>query len=126
MNAVAHEMDLYVNFHSCGNVEAMIPVFITAGFDFWEGQDNANNKTTILENSGDKLAQVSITLGDPATTDEDLKRWISDQVNTVGKSGRFIPYYFETKADGTFDSYELFYSLSRELYNELYHNSNII
>ncbi|SHJ14446.1 uroporphyrinogen decarboxylase family protein [Parasporobacterium paucivorans] len=117
MNAAAHDMGLYVNYHCCGNVEPMIPLFIEAGFDLWEGQDNANNKLSIMENYGDKMAQVSIMVGDPALPDEDLRKLITDLVNTVGKTGRFIPYYIETNPDRSFDSYELFYVLSRELYS---------
>ncbi|MFR5471311.1 MAG: hypothetical protein ACLTG7_07210 [Romboutsia sp.] len=39
MNDAAHEMGLYVNFHSCGCVGNQIENFIAAGFDSWEGQD---------------------------------------------------------------------------------------
>ena len=48
MNDAAHEMGLYVNFHSCGCVGNQIENFIASGFDSWEGQDACNDKVGIF------------------------------------------------------------------------------
>ena len=44
MNKAAHEMGVYVNYHSCGCVGNLIPYYIEAGFDFWEGQITATTR----------------------------------------------------------------------------------
>ena len=90
MNDAAHEMGLYVNFHSCGCVGNQIENFIASGFDSWEGQDACNDKVGILEKYSDKLAQVSSFSPDPdgKLTDEEYAGGsVEDEEAEVDLSG---------------------------------------
>lgn len=117
MNEAAHKMGLYVNYHSCGCVGNQIENFCDAGFDFWEGQDNCNNKTEILEKFGERLGQISVFMPSPELDDEEFEKYIENQIYTMGKEGRYIPWYVNAKPDRKVDGAQLIYTLSRKLYS---------
>ena len=118
MNDAAHEMGLYVNFHSCGCVGNQIENFIAAGFDSWEGQDACNDKVGILEKYSDKLAQVSSFSPDPdgKLSDEEYIQAVKDRVHEYGKEGRYIAWYRENNPERREKGYETMYTESRKFY----------
>ena len=118
MNDAAHEMGLYVNFHSCGCVGNQIENFIASGFDSWEGQDACNDKVGILEKYSDKLAQVSSFSPDPdgKLTDEEYIQAVKDRVHEYGKQGRYIAWYRENNEERRQKGYETMYTESRKFY----------
>ena len=117
MNAAAHDLGLVVNFHSCGSVINQIDNFIDAGFDFWEGQDTANDKAAIMDQYGDRLGQVDFFIVGPDISDEDLEKEIRNQVITLGKHGSYIVMTRDMKPEPRgFDMMERFYELSRRYY----------
>lgn len=50
----AHKRGMYIDFHSCGQVELLVPCMIEAGVDIWSGQP-MNDRIKILKNYGDKI-----------------------------------------------------------------------
>ena len=118
MNDAAHEMGLYVNFHSCGCVGNQIENFIAAGFDSWEGQDACNDKVGILGKYADELAQVSSFSPDPEgkLTDEEYVQAVKDRVHDYGKEGRYIAWYRENNPERREKGYETMYTESRKFY----------
>ena len=115
----AHDMGLYVNFHSCGAVENQIENFIEVGFDFWEGQDACNDKFAIMDKYGDNLGQIGGFLVDPNKTDEEFETAIKERVLTLGKSGRYIIWFREPNLERMKKGYELIYSTSREMFSKV-------
>ena len=116
LNQAAHEMGLYMNFHSCGNVGKQIPRFIEAGFDFWEGQDNCNDKQALMDQYGEQLGQVSVFLVPPELSQEEFEKAVYDRVTGLGGTGRYIAFYVETNPARSPDGFELLYTYSRKLY----------
>lgn len=116
LTSAAHDMGLYINFHSCGSVAKQIPCFVEAGFDFWEGQDNCNDKQAIMDQFGDKLGQVSVFLVPPNVSQEEFEKAVEDRVTGLGKTGRYIAYYVETDPSRSPNGTELIYTLSRKFY----------
>lgn len=116
LNRAAHDMGLTVNHHSCGNVAKQIPNMIESGFDFWEGQDNCNDKQAIMDEYGDKLGQVSVFLVPPDVSQAEFEKIVHDRVYGLGKTGRYIAYYVEMDPNRSPNGFELLYSYSRELY----------
>lgn len=116
LNKAAHDMGLYVNFHSCGNVIRQIPGFVDAGFDFWEGQDNCNDKQCIMDEWGDKMGQVSVFLVPPDVPQEEFEKVVKERVYGLAKTGRYIAYYVEMDPDRNPNGFELLYTYSRILY----------
>ena len=116
LNKAAHEMGLYVNFHSCGCVGKQIPGMVEAGFDFWEGQDNCNDKQAIMDEYGDQLGQVSVFLVPPELPQEEFEKAVEERVNGLAKTGRYIAYYVETNPQRSPNGFELLYTMSRKLY----------
>ena len=51
----AHKEGVYIEMHSCGMVEPLIPNFIEAGIDTWRGQSNAVNKYALVQKYGDQF-----------------------------------------------------------------------
>ena len=115
MNQAAHDMGLYVNYHSCGCVGTLIPYYIEAGFDFWEGQDNCNNKKELLDKYGDQLGQLSVYTPNPNCTDEEYIAQIEENIKTMGSSGRYLCWYVPTKPDCKLDAAEAIYVTGRKL-----------
>ena len=118
MNEAAHAMGLYVNLHSCGNVGVQIPNFIESGFDFWEGQDACNDKLALMEQYGNRLGQVSMFFLPPDMPDDAYEAAITQMVNGVGKTGRYITWFGDMNPDRAARGQDLIYSLSRKLYAE--------
>lgn len=116
LNQAAHEMGLYVNFHSCGNVTRQIPGFVDAGFDFWEGQDNCNDKQAIMDEYGGELGQVSVFLVSPEIPQDKFEEIVKERVYTLARTGRYIAYYVETNPERSPNGFELLYTYSREMY----------
>ncbi len=114
--AAAHELGMFINFHSCGAVSNMIEMMIDAGFDCWEGQDACNDKLALMEKYGDRLAQLSICIPDPSTSDEDLKALLFRMVHGVGARGRYITWFVDMNFARSFDSAEYLYAESRRLF----------
>ncbi|MBC5997707.1 hypothetical protein EAI30_12020 [Romboutsia ilealis] len=118
LNNEAHKMGLYVNFHSCGSVANQVENFCEAGFDFWEGQDACNDKSTLMEQYGDKLGQVSMFMPEPTLSDDELIEAIKEKLNTVGKTGRYITWFSDLNPNRKINGDELIYTLSREMYSK--------
>lgn len=85
----AHEEGMFITLHSCGCVGVQIENFIKAGFDAWEGQDGINNKDAIMEQYGDRLAQIGNFIIEESVSDEVAIEMIHQRVETLGKTGRY-------------------------------------
>ncbi|MDO4571942.1 MAG: hypothetical protein Q4C13_01135 [Clostridia bacterium] len=53
--AAAHKNGMGFEMHSCGKIEAMVPLMIEAGVDMWNGQD-MNDKRTLYREYGRDIA----------------------------------------------------------------------
>ena len=113
----AHSLGVYMNFHSCGCIEAHMEAIIEAGFDFWEGQDNSNDKKHTMELYGDRLAQSSCVVPVDMTPDE-LKAELRRLVNELGPKGRFLIWLNPTQEPLFSIGSEEIYVASRELYSK--------
>ena len=118
MNDAIHEMGMYTNFHSCGNVDILLPGFIEAGFDSWEGQDNANDKLSQMERYGAELAHHSNFFFYEVLSDEELDKTLMGLIEGIGKTGRYISFMVPFVADPEFVTkvHTRYYELSREYY----------
>lgn len=117
MNAAAHEMGLYVNFHSCGCVGNQMENFCDAEFDFWEGQENCNDKVSLLKQTTDRMGQLSVFAPPPGMDDEELKKYVIAHVQTMAEAGRYIAWYVNTYPESSVDVNELIYVTSRGFYS---------
>ncbi len=50
----AHKRGMYIDFHSCGKIEPLVPCMIEAGCDIWSGQP-MNDRIMVLQKYGDKI-----------------------------------------------------------------------
>lgn len=66
-----HELGMFLEFHSCGKIECLVPLMIEAGVDMWMGQD-INDKKAVIEAYGDKIVvEIEVPeLGEDATDEE--------------------------------------------------------
>lgn len=112
----AHELGMYVNFHSCGCIEAHLEAIIEAGFDCWEGQDNSNDKKRTMELCGDRLVQSSNFVPEPDMPIEEARKVLKDWVETLGKKGRFMIWLNTTQEPYLTEGSRTIYETSRKLY----------
>ena len=64
----AHEMDVLIEQHSCGKIEALVPNMIASGVDTWRGQGAVVDKKWIVDTYGDQFRFGVDTLLDPGAT----------------------------------------------------------
>ena len=83
-----HKQGRYCGIHSCGHAEDRVNIFISAGFDTWQMQPNANNIYKLYDEVGDKIVlQVAI----PAFDLNDEKAAVQaarDYADTFCKPGK--------------------------------------
>ena len=82
----------YVNCHSCGKVEALIP-YIASFADLWEGQ-GMNDKAALKRKYGDQLSFTvnldAYLLNDPDVTEDQLVKAVRHAIDTIGENGGMI------------------------------------
>lgn len=82
----------YVNVHSCGKIEALVP-FISTFADLWEGQ-SMNDHVMLKKKYGDKLAFTinldPYLLNDPDVTEDQLVKAVRDAIDTYGEGGGMV------------------------------------
>jgi hypothetical protein len=89
----AHDNGLFFDMHSCGKNEKLVPAYIAAGVDSWNGQP-MNDKDMLYQMYGDKIIlslppDVAFT---PNTTEEEA----------VEAAKRFVAKYGPTMAEKPF------------------------
>ena len=84
-----HSKGRYMGLHSCGHVEARVPIFIEAGIDTWQMQANATpNIAKLYEEMGDKIC-FQITVPEFDLNDEKAAiQTVHDYVDNFCKPGK--------------------------------------
>ena len=83
----AHKNGCFIEMHSCGNVEPLMPNFVEAGLDTWRGQAAAINKPRIVANWGDKFKFGVEIRPDADASDEVVEQMVQDfKDNYTGKN----------------------------------------
>lgn len=90
-----HSLGMYVQLHSCGKIDQLVPLMIEAGIDIWMGQ-NLNDKKTLIREYGDRIVIEceAPSLGNDATDEEvweAAKKWADDYI-VPGKPIALSPY----------------------------------
>lgn len=115
----AHDLGMFVCLHSCGNVGTLMPLFIEAGFDAWEGQDSSNDKASIMSEYGVDLAQCTLYIVPADLSDEDAVADIHKRVDELATTGRFACRLRDEKTDRKVNLAEELYRYSRQKYLDL-------
>lgn len=86
----AHDNDMFICLHSCGNVAAHLPGFIESGFDIWQGQEGPTDKLELMEKYGDKMPQFGNLIVGADTSKEQAFDLLHERIDTQGASGRLM------------------------------------
>jgi len=82
----------YVNCHSCGKIEALVPLIATFA-DLWEGQ-SMNNHIELKQKVGDRLAFTigldPYLLNNPDVTEDQIVKAVRDAIDTYGEGGGMV------------------------------------
>lgn len=114
-----HDMGMFISLHSCGNVGLHMGNFADAGFDAWEGQDSANDRTALMEKYGDRIYQVGNFIIEGDKTDEEAIEEIHHMVETRAKNGRFACRFSDARPHkGDADLEAELYRYSRIFYSK--------
>lgn len=93
--------------------------FADAGFDAWEGQDSANDRTALMEEYGDRIYQVGNFIIEGDKTDEEAIEEIHHMVETRAKNGRFACRFTDARPNkGGADLEAELYRYSRIFYSK--------
>lgn len=91
----AHKMGVFVELHSCGMVETLMPGIISSGVDTWRGQD-INDKKKLVDTYGDRFNYAVNFRPETVMTDEELKREFEAVLDTY--QGKHVWFAFMGKA----------------------------
>lgn len=115
----AHDEGMFIALHSCGNVGIHMQNFIDAGFDAWEGQDEANDRDAIMEQYGGRLAQVGNFILSGDMSDEEAVEAIHKLVENRARNGHFACRFVDNRTQkGEMDLEAELYRYSRKFYAE--------
>lgn len=113
-----HARNMYLEMHSCGKIESLVPLMIQAKADAWMGQD-INDKKAVFDLYGDKIIVEIETpeLGNNAT-DEQIRDAAAALANDFIIPGKpvIISHYSASKENRPLLNDEL-YILSRTMYD---------
>nr|WP_320026228.1 uroporphyrinogen decarboxylase family protein [uncultured Acetobacterium sp.] len=115
--AAAHKMGLYVNYHSCGHVENLLDAFIECEFDFWEGQDSANNIAAVIDKYQDKIGIVSAF--DTGSDESVMKENVLKRITEHGKNQKYIVWPYSENMEIEVQANAEIYRVSREYFKQI-------
>jgi len=115
----AHKMGVYVNFHSCGKIENLVPLMVKANLDVWSGQP-MNDRLQVLKNNNGKIyiefgPDVGFGFGGPSLSDEEIAKRVEEWLNTFGDYIGSI--FVNTSFGGSPITYKMIYEYSRKKFN---------
>ncbi|MBQ9031237.1 MAG: methyltransferase [Parasporobacterium sp.] len=70
-----HAMGMIFEFHSCGNIETLVPLIVKAGADLWDGQE-MNDKISLSHTCKGKLTIEVEPQIRPEMTEEEIRSYI--------------------------------------------------
>ena len=118
----AHKRGMYIDFHSCGQVELLVPCMIEAGVDIWSGQP-MNDRVMLLEKYGDKIKlnlSPNAPMSFPRTPEEAeaaAKAYDAALDEFMGTYGRFMKSLVVSAMNaGNPKLYERIYTETREAF----------
>ncbi|MCR3922236.1 MAG: methyltransferase [Firmicutes bacterium] len=108
----AHKRDMYLDLHSCGKVEKLVPAMIEAGVDIWSGQI-MNDKLAVAKEYGDKIKVSVAPLVDRRTaTPEEVFEATKELMETYGPVLNSV--LISAGMGGSPATYEYIYTKTRE------------
>ena len=114
-----HEEGMFISLHSCGNVGLHMENFADAGFDAWEGQDSANDRTALMEQYGSRIGQVGNFIIEGDLTDEQAVEEIHKLVEGRARNGHFACRFSDSRPNkGNVDLEAELYRYSRIFYSK--------
>lgn len=122
MNQAAHDMGLYVIYHSCGNVGNLLDDFCKCGFDIWEGQDNCNDTMTLLAEYGDRIVFENVFKAPADMDDESYYQEIERRIKEYAPTGRVMMWLCDQNPEHdkrSFNDDDAIYCISREICSKL-------
>jgi len=106
----AHKRDIFIDFHSCGMVEPLLPCMIEAGCDTWSGQP-MNDKLKMLRLYGDRITINLSPYAAFSVAPEELTKATEEFLSTYGD---YISSIIISPMMATSDMYEMVYRFSRK------------
>jgi len=86
----------FVQVHSCGRVEALIPSMIDIGIDHWSSCQACNDIDGIISRYGDKITLLggmdTLELKDMTKSREELKKLAGKRIDDICRGGGMIVY----------------------------------
>lgn len=87
---------LYVQVHSCGKVESLIPDMIEIGIDHWSSCQNCNNIKQIIDKYGKQITCLggmdSPDCTDANKTKEEVELAVKNRIFDLCRGGALLPY----------------------------------
>ncbi len=92
----AHSRGKYIDYHSCGKVETLVPQMVELGADMWEAQ-TMNDLVKIKGEYGNRLPlQIPMDpmyVARPGVSDEEILAYVRNYLDTYGQGGGLMVSY---------------------------------
>jgi hypothetical protein len=111
----AHKNNMFVDFHSCGKIEPLVPAMIEAGVDVWSGQP-MNDRLQVLKQYGDR---IKLNFGPTAMFGASEDQVVEETKKFLEVYGPYIgSITVSTGFGGGRKVYEMVYAYSREAFSK--------
>ena len=109
----AHENGMFLELHSCGHIDSLVPVMIEAGVDMWQGQP-MNDKRKVVHTYGDRIIVDTFLPQIPKDAPEETVREVLQQyLDEFAGKRTYLGRNFESHPLEN----SLLYELSRKAFN---------
>jgi hypothetical protein len=119
-----HKRGMFIDFHSCGQVEILVPAMIEAGVDIWSGQP-MNDRKRIMTNYGDDIKlnlAPDMSYAMPSSPEEAAEFARKAEESNKAFINDYKPYMksmvVSAMSAGNPKLYELVYAATREAYSK--------
>jgi hypothetical protein len=112
-----HELGMYLDLHSCGFNELLVPAMIEAGVDVWSGQ-TMNDRVKMLKLYGDKI-KLNIApdpvMPQPGATKEEMEQAAKESLDKfIDTYGPYLDSILVSGMGSLPGMYERIYTLTRK------------
>ena len=108
----AHENGMFLELHSCGHIESLVPVMIDAGVDLWQGQD-MNDMKRVSRDYPEIIVPVSVPTLPPEASETELRAVVQPFVDEMAGRRVYAGMNFNYHPLQT----PVLYELTRKAYN---------
>ncbi len=113
----AHKYGMIIDFHSCGHIEALVPIMIDCGVDSWNGQPMNDKLAVAKAYPGQIVVDALPEKMSIECSEDEIRESVTKFVNDFKGLSAYCTMNYSSPPHPKF--YEILYEVSRKAFNEV-------